>query len=191
MSKSDELLKMGFIYKCSSKTDDKIYIGSCKNMDCRIASHNNPSNLSRSNLISGEKEFEVLEKHQDILRFDLKVRERYFMEKVIEEESAGGHILINRNIPTRTTKEYQKDRYEKNKDFFLEKQQNYYNNNKEKESIRLKKYHSERKGDSWFCSICNQQYSWTTKYSHLKTEKHMKIHNKLCSDLTLNSLSTL
>ena len=62
MSKSDEILKYGFIYKCHSETDDKIYIGSCKNMDCRIQSHNNKSNTSKSNLINGELIFEVLEK---------------------------------------------------------------------------------------------------------------------------------
>tara|TARA_R110000787_G_scaffold2453_5_gene9765 strand:+ start:2850 stop:3404 length:555 start_codon:yes stop_codon:yes gene_type:complete len=176
MSKSDEILKYGFIYKCHSETDDKIYIGSCKNMDCRIQSHNNKSNTSKSNLINGELIFEVLEKHQDIMRYDLKLRERYFMEKVLDAEPPNGsssYILINKNIPTRTSQEYQKDKYEKNKDFYLEKQQNYYNNNKEKESIRLKKYHSERKGENWFCSDCNKNYSWTTKYSHLKTKKHL------------------
>ena len=69
MSKSKvDMLKTGYIYKCWSNTDDKIYFGSCKNLDVRIDSHKKMTNTSQTLYINGDLIFETVELHRDISR---------------------------------------------------------------------------------------------------------------------------
>ena len=172
MSKSkDDILKTGYIYKCWSNTDDKIYYGSCKNLDCRICSHNKMTNTSQTLYINGELIFETVELHRNISRYDLKQRERYFIEN--HKPTEKNNVVLNKSIPNRTKKEYSKTKYDENPNLFCAKQQVYYYKNHEKEKERLKKYAEKRKGDKWFCKDCNQIYSWNSKSDHIKTIKHL------------------
>ena len=81
--------------------------------------------------------------------------------------------MLNKSIPNRTKKEYAKNKYDINPKLYCAKQAVYYYNNLEKEKKRLKKYAEKRKGDKWFCTDCNHNYSWTSKSDHLKTTKHL------------------
>ena len=172
MSKSkDDMLKTGYIYKCWSNTDDKIYYGSCKNLDCRIDSHKKMTNTSQTLYINGDLIFETVELHRNISRYDLKERERFFIENHTPTEK--NNVLLNKSIPNRTKKEYAKTKYAENPKLYCAKQSVYYYSNQEKEKKRLKKYAEKRKGDNWFCKDCNHNYSWTSKSDHLKTNKHL------------------
>tara|TARA_R110000851_G_scaffold1478_5_gene5534 strand:+ start:2095 stop:2643 length:549 start_codon:yes stop_codon:yes gene_type:complete len=165
----DEILKNGYIYKCWSNTDDKIYYGSCKNLDNRIASHNKMTNTSQTIYINGDLIFETIELHRDISVYNLKQRERFFIESHKDDK----YLILNKNIPNRTKKEYSKIKYDENPQLFCAKQKVYYYSNQEKEKKRLKKYNKEKSGTKWFCKDCNHIYSWTSKYDHLKTQKHL------------------
>jgi len=171
MNSNDEHLDVGYIYKIWSDTDDKIYYGSCKDWKERKRSHRGKYNKCNTMYIVGEKNFEVIEKLYDLTRYELKCREREYMENHDEEKS--GLCLINKQLPTRTPTEYHKKRYSDNSNLFAAKQKVYYWKNHEKELARNKRYAAKRKGDTWFCSDCNQMYAWTTKKTHLKSKKHL------------------
>ncbi len=175
----EEILPTGYIYKCYSKTDDKVYYGSCKNLDKRKSAHNKNSNRCMSAYIVGEKIFETIELHRNISRGDLKKRERFFLDNHSDPE----YFIINKTTPLQTDKEYQTKKYKlKGKELKL-KQKVYYYKNHEKEKERLKKYYHSRKGELWFCADCNKSMAWYSKSAHLKTCSHL-------SNITTNSTTT-
>jgi len=164
-----EILPVGIIYRCFSNIDDKVYYGSCANLDARIKQHNGKSNQCMTRLINGELQFELLEQHRDIRRYDLKLRERFFMDN----HKDTNRWIINKNTPTQTDAEYHKKRYDKSPQLWAAKQKVYYWKNHEKELARLKKYQQSIKGKVWFCDICNVNVSLGGKSKHKKTEKHL------------------
>jgi len=164
-----EILPVGIIYRCFSNTDDKIYYGSCSNLDARKKQHNSLSNQCMTRLINGDLEFEMLEQHRDIMRYDLKIRERFFMDN----HKDTNRFIINKNTPTGTAKEYHKKRYAKAPKLWAAKQKVYYWKNHEKELARLKKYQQSIKGKVWHCDICDCDVSFGGKSKHKKTLKHL------------------
>ena len=164
-----EIMPIGIVYRCFSNTDDKIYYGSCCNLDARMKQHNGKSNQCMTRLINGELQYEMLEQHRDIRRWDLKVRERFFMDS----HKDTNRFIINKNTPTQTDKEYHKKRYSKNPQLWAAKQKVYYWKNHQKELDRLKKYSLSLKGKTWYCDICDCVVSLGGKSKHKKTEKHL------------------
>jgi len=177
-----EILDVGYIYKLWSDDDDKIYFGSCSDYVKRIQQHNAPNNKCTSKWICGDLSSEILEKHRGITRYDLKKRERWFMENHKDKN----YVIINKNIPTQEPNEYHKKRYAKNPSLYAAKQKVYYYANWEKEQARLKKYQEKRKGDTWFCSDCNQLMSWNTRKTHIKTLKHISNASDNCATTALS-----
>lgn len=176
-----QVLPIGYIYKLWSKEDDKVYFGSCGDYVKRIQQHNAPNNKCTSKWICGELSYDILEKHQNIRRYDLKKRERWFMENHTDKK----YVIINKNIPTQEATEYHKKRYAKNPCLYAAKQKVYYYKNWEKEQARLKKYQASRKGDTWFCSDCNQIMCWSTRKTHVKCIKHISNASDNCAATAL------
>lgn len=165
-----EILPVGIIYRCFSNIDDKIYYGSCANLHARKKQHESKSNQCMTRLINGELQFEMLEQHRDIMRYDLKLRERFFMDN----HKDTNRWIINKNTPTQTDAEYHKKRYAKAPQLWAAKQKVYYWKNHQKELTRLKKYQQSIKGKVWHCDICNCDISFGGKSKHKKTEKHLQ-----------------
>lgn len=178
---SNEILKKGVIYKCYSKTDDKIYYGSTKNLAQRKQSHSGHFNKTHSNYIVGKLEYEVLEEHENIIRRDLEAKERVYIEKH-KADMENPVICINKNIPTQTPAEYSHKRYKENCEALKEKQRNYYWNNLEKERTRLRKhYHNikknllqKRKDELVFCSDCKKSMRKDTFNRHKRSAAHIQ-----------------
>tara|TARA_R110000823_G_scaffold77096_1_gene176095 strand:- start:133 stop:747 length:615 start_codon:yes stop_codon:yes gene_type:complete len=164
-----QVMPIGIVYRCFSNTDDKIYYGSCSCLQSRIKSHNSPGNQCMTRLINGELQFEMLEQHRDIRRYDLKIRERFFMDN----HKDTNRWIINKNTPTGTAKEYHKKRYAKSPELWAAIQKVYYWKNRDKELARIKKYAESIKGQVWHCDICNCDVSLGGKSKHKKTEKHL------------------
>lgn len=168
---SIEILDIGYIYQITSTEDDKIYYGQTKCWKERRRNHNSTNNNCMTMYMIGKKDIKVLEEFTNISRSDLKKKERMWIENHNEEET--GLILLNKQIPTQTHSEYHKKRYAEKSLYYAAKQKCYYWENHYKELNRNKKYLASRKGDTWFCVDCCQLYSWTTKKSHIKTQKHL------------------
>jgi hypothetical protein len=148
------------IYKVIDKTNGNIYIGStCEpTLARRLAGHRGDYKryldgkfrfvTSFEILKNGNYEIVLLEECKDITSKDqLHKRERFYIEN---------NVCVNRNIPSRTQKEYykdnkdniieyQKDYYEDNKDKIIEYQKGYYKENKDNIIDYYKKYNEDNK----------------------------------------------
>ena len=165
------MLDLAYIYKVTSDEDDKIYYGSSKDVKQREWAHNSLFNACMTQLIYGYKRVTVIEKLYDISRYDLKLKEKEYIENHNEEES--GLLCLNRNVPTQTESEYHKKRYAKNAKLYAAKQKLYYYMNQKQELARNKKYRKGKTGDTWMCVDCNKLLSWTSKKFHLKSQNHL------------------
>ena len=94
----------GKIYKIVCKTTNLIYVGSTiKTLESRLSRHKSVNKLQSSNITSRKVlendnyEIILIEKYPCSCREDLHKRERYYIEL---------NDCVNKNIPTRTAKEY-------------------------------------------------------------------------------------
>lgn len=166
-----EMLDVGYIYSITTEEDDKIYYGSTKDWQERLRTHRSKWNKCMTMYMIGNKQLNILKTCYNISRRDLQKIEREFIENHNEESS--GKILLNKQVPTQTVKEYHKNRYNNNPDYYAGLQRDYYWKNLEKEKVRNKVYREKRKGDTWFCPVCRNLYAWTTKKTHIKSIKHL------------------
>lgn len=166
-----EILDIGYVYKITSKDDDKIYYGSTINWKERLRNHNSRGNKCMTRWIHGKKEISVLDTYHNISRQDLKKKERFYIENHNEDEC--GLLLLNKQKPGQTIQEYHKNRYAKKPNYYAEKQRDYYWKNKEKECERNRNYLARRKGDTYTCITCMELMAWTSKKAHLKSTKHL------------------
>jgi hypothetical protein len=171
--------KNGKIYKIVDNTNGNIYIGSTcvPTLSIRLAQHR----CDYKNFIGGSKNtttsIKILENNNYSIvlleefpcetKDQLLSRERYYIEN---------NDCINKNIPTRSRKEYyeqikeqlkehQKDYYEQNKDKIKERRKEYYEKNKDK----IK----EQKKQTITCE-CGSCVSQGEKSRHFKTKRHLK-----------------
>ena len=155
----------GKIYKLVSP-NGKIYIGStCKNLKLRLAGHkgaylfnkkhNKNKNLSSFKIFDdiddiNNVEIELIENFPCENITDLQKRERYHIEQI---------ECVNKNIPTRTKKEYNETiitpeiRHKYNSTFYKK------NQNKLKEQTKCE---------------CGGLYRLYNRSHHMKTSKHVK-----------------
>jgi len=142
--------KNSIIYKicCKDPTIKEIYVGSTTNFKRRKNEHkascNNPkknnSNVYKFiNLNGGFNNWDMvlIEKFECNEKLELLKRERYYLELL--------EATLNRDVPSRSKKEYTKDYKEKNKDIINEKAREKYNENKQTESLRKKDFYFENK----------------------------------------------
>ena len=153
---------MPFVYKISSPSTDKVYIGSTtRSLNRRFSQHKGIGNNTRSKEIIalGDAVIECLEK---VDADTMKERERYYIELMREK-------CVNHQTPLRTQKEWCKDNekyvyeyhhnlytenkqeinernklnYEKNKDKYLERQREWWRENVEVENEKRRKAYAD------------------------------------------------
>jgi hypothetical protein len=163
------------IYKIVSNHTDKIYIGSTIQLLCkRIYKHKKDYEYFKNNIGRHIRSFDLLELGDvDIIllenvkcesKEELHAKERYYIE--LNKE-----ICVNKNIPTRTDKEYKKDNIEKIKQ--------YANDNKETRKEYKKEYYqknSEKLKEKFNCE-CGGKYTSISKQRHLKLKIHTNYIN--------------
>jgi hypothetical protein len=156
------------IYKIISPHTDKIYIGStteiylsqrltkAKNMYKRFLENKHHYVSSYELFKLGDVEIILIETYPCNSKDELHKKEREYIE--LNKE-----ITVNKNIPSRKSKEY----YQDNKDFMLDKANKYYENNKDK--IREKQ-------NSWsllkYKCVCGGDFTNGNKSHHINTDKH-------------------
>jgi hypothetical protein len=110
----------------------------------------------------------------------LHARERYYIE-------LNKDICVNKNIPTRTKKEYDEDNKEKIKEYYQqnkEKKAEYYQQNKEKKIEQNKEYRNvnkEKRAEHAKQKItceCGSIITIHHKSSHERTKKHQNFINQ-------------
>jgi hypothetical protein len=123
------------IYKLVNDELNLTYYGStCDELRKRLYGHKNKSNSCKSKIMfeSGEVKIYLVEKFPCNDRIELNQKERYYIEN---------NKCINKNIPTRTQKEY----YIDNKEKITEYKKEYYHDNKDKKKQQKKEYREKNK----------------------------------------------
>ena len=95
--------KNGKIYKLVNDELNLTYYGStCNELRKRLSGHKTKTNKCKSKIMfeSGEVKIYLVEEFPCNDRLELNQRERYYIEN---------NNCVNKNIPTRTPKEYMKD----------------------------------------------------------------------------------
>ena len=135
------------IYRIVCNITGLVYIGSTsQSLIQRLQDHKfkYKSYLNKSNNYTSS--FKIIEnENYDIILIEdfpcerkeqLHSRERFWIENT---------DCVNKNIPTRTKTEYQKNWYENNKDKNKEYQKKWYENNKDKKKKKNKEYYDNKK----------------------------------------------
>jgi len=176
------------IYKIYDNTNGDTYYGStCNTLRYRIRGHkciaftktDKRPCKSKSIILNGDYSYCVVEEYPCENKHQLHTRERWWIEN---------NNCINRQIPTRTHKEYDDERYANNKETEQERGRNYYRNNKETQSAGRLEYYHQHKEDIKIkrsvkvlceCGILVQKYYLP---KHKTTANHIKLMSCLpCS----------
>ena len=190
-------MKIGYIYKICNKNSDKIYIGSTvKEIEERLIQHKHCYKRYLNNKYSYNTSFEIINDQTCFVEllaevyFDDK-HELHKKEKIFIQMYSD--ICVNKNIPTRTikeycqdnkeklkeyrednkdkTKEYFKEYWQENKEKINEQKKKYYQQNKDKINEKKKHYQQQNKekiNEKIYCNICNK----------LVGKRYMKNHQK-------------
>ena len=188
MTKYDQSI----IYKicCNDPLITDIYVGSTTNFKHRKYSHKNccineNNNKYNSNVYQfirtngGWDNWSMIEveKCNAVDKRDLEKRERYWLETL--------KATLNKQIPTRTRKEWGKEYYIDNKEKIKEYRENnkenlkkyekeYFVNNKEsiKKKHKLYRQDNKEKINKNFICECGGKYQHQSKSRHIKSKKH-------------------
>ena len=152
---------MPFVYKISSPSTDKVYIGSTKLLlSTRFKAHIANGDCSSKQII--DLDDAVIELIEEVNVDNMKQRERFYIELMREK-------CINQVIPLRTKKEWhiehKKEQNERTK-IWCEKNKDYM---KEKDIIRSVVNECE----------CGGRFSLKSKSKHSKTKKHLDYLGKI------------
>ena len=128
----------GKIYKIVDNTNGNVYYGSTvRTLQERLAIHRcNNDCRSRVIIDNGNYNIILIENYTCNSKKELESREGYYIRN---------NECINKNIPGRTDKEYQKEYYQKNKKTFNKNNKEYYQDNKDKISKQVKEYYQDNK----------------------------------------------
>jgi hypothetical protein len=141
----------GFIYKISSPSTDKIYIGSTiMLLQNRFTKHKGKYNNSSSKQIIDYNNsiIESIEEIECNSLFDLRDRERYYIE-------LNRDICVNKAIPNRTYKEYNDDNRE------------HYKQYRQDNADKIKQFRNEK-----HTCECGGLYSNGNKSRHINSTLH-------------------
>ena len=151
------------IYKIVDNTNGNIYIGiTTQTLKQRLACHKSLKDCSSRAIIkNGDYKIELIEETDD------KTRERYWIENT---------DCVNRIIPGRTKKEYNKEYRENNREKIKEWRENnkekakeYYENNKESISQYHKKYRENNR---------EKKSQYSKEYKKNNRESILQYHKK-------------
>jgi hypothetical protein len=172
----------GLIYKivCNDPTITDIYIGSTTNFIKRKYSHKWDCNNEKSKYYNyyvyqfirenggwSNWSLVLIEYYNCNNKLELEKRERYYIEEL--------KATLNKQVPTRTQKEYREDHkeilkeqykeyYEIHKDTILEKNKDYRETNKDK----IKEYKTKK-----IICECGYEVTKDNLWRHIKTNKHI------------------
>jgi hypothetical protein len=182
---------MPFVYKITSPTTDKIYVGSTvRTLHKRFLQHKRDGNKTRSKQIIdfGDAVIELIEEANVET---LKQRERFHIELNREK-------CVNYQTPTRTQKEWVDDNkeyiseyhhnlyvenkeeidkrnklnYEKNKEKYLERQREHWQENVEVENEKRRMRYAQME---YIHCECGSVYKKKHHKKHIKTQKHLSL----------------
>ena len=169
-------LRTGTIYKLQCQVTGKVFIGRTTiDIDQAIKNTIKNFNIFERN----DRVFEVLankDYNVTILEIiyelandkDLRKRQRFYIDQY---DSA-----VNKCIPTRTKKEYDKD----NRDRFSQLSKNYYEENRESVLQRQKvNYQQNKLLQKVICEVCGGTYTTASLAKHNKTKRHLTALAKL------------
>jgi len=124
----------GKIYKIVDFTNGNIYLGSTvQTLTVRLGQHKCDKRCSSCDIIkNGDYDIILIENYPCQSKEELEARERYYIENT---------TCVNVTIPGRT----QKERYKDQREYRLEKQKQYTENNKEKIKEYKKKHYQKNK----------------------------------------------
>jgi hypothetical protein len=165
--------KNGRIYKITSDSTDKIYIGStCQALSKRLTTHRNDYKCYVNGKRGKTTSFELIALGDAIITLiedfpcerkeQLHARERYHIQ-------LNKDICVNKHIPTRTQKEYRKEQYQNIKEKIAEQQKEYRNVNKEK----IAEYRKQK-----ITCECGNDYTQSNKARHEQSKKHLAFINQ-------------
>ena len=153
-------MEIGYIYKICNKNTDKIYIGSTVNeIEKRLNQHKYDYKQYLNNKSPYITSFEIVNDQTCFVELFAEVyfndkHELHKKEKIFIQMYSD--ICVNKNIPTRTIKEYNEDNKEKVK----EKIKECHEKNKDK--------YKEKRNEKINCNICNKLI---TKYNIPRHQK--------------------
>tara|TARA_R110002153_G_scaffold89045_1_gene218316 strand:- start:131 stop:706 length:576 start_codon:yes stop_codon:yes gene_type:complete len=182
------IYELGHIYVIwDIENHNLTYYGSTCNLNSRMKQHKNKTTTCSSSQIieRGNYEVAILETYENIDKYDLAERERWYIEN---------KPCVNKRIPNRTkaeTKEKQSEYYQNNKEKIAKYYQNnkdkmnayskeyskdYYVNNKEKitERNHVNYLKNKEKLKQKFVCDCGGKYTLLGKAQHKKSKKHQK-----------------
>tara|TARA_R110002153_G_C13038166_1_gene469534 strand:- start:44 stop:547 length:504 start_codon:yes stop_codon:yes gene_type:complete len=160
------IYELGHIYVIWDIDDHNlVYYGSTNDLKYRMYRHKSVSNSCSSKQIieRGNYEYAILETHENIDKYDLIERERWYIEN---------KPCINKTIPHRTRAEYSRKYRQDNK----EKLTDYYQNNKDKFAQHNSKYYQNNKEKKFVCE-CGAKLKYLGKSQHEKSKKHQRYIN--------------
>lgn len=152
--------KLGKIYKIVN--GELVYFGStCNDLRKRFFCHKSKALSGKGN--SSKKLFEnegakiiLVEKFPCNDKMELLKRERYYIENF---------NCVNKEVPSRTKKEYDYDYYIKNTEIIKDK--------KRKHWEKTKDIKNEKRREKITCLICNKTFNKSSKAFHEKTKYHL------------------
>lgn len=173
----------GKIYKLVSKHTDKIYIGStCKSLDERLKKHESHFLNYFVGKHSYLTSFEILELGDYSIEleqlFPCENKQQLFEREAFYIRKYYGNVT-NKNIASRTRKQYYSDNKEKEK----EQQKIWYEANKERVREYKKQYDIDNKEKKKaykqkpFHCLCGKIMTNDAKYLHFKSKLHLKFLN--------------
>ena len=165
------------IYKLYDNTNEDTYYGStCNKLRFRIKDHKNKALSktvihnckSKSIILNDDYTYSVVEEYPCETKLQLHTRERWWIEN---------NKCVNKNIPSRTQKEWFDSNSEENK----QKCKIYYENNQEEMKIYFNKYNKDNKETNKtkrsvkiLCE-CGIEVSKGGITRHRKSPKHIKL----------------
>jgi len=169
----------GQIYFIKCNTTNLVYIGSTaqERLSVRIGSHRRQykhycngknNNCGSFKILENDNYiYETLEFYKCDNRRQLEERERFYIE---DYKNKYGDRVVNKVIPTRTTKE----RYINNREDILTKRKEYYNNNREEVIAKQKEYNSNHK---------ERRTEYNKEYFSNLTAEQREVRNKKKRDI--------
>tara|TARA_R110002153_G_C13099269_1_gene476359 strand:+ start:109 stop:705 length:597 start_codon:yes stop_codon:yes gene_type:complete len=196
------IYELGHIYIIWDCEDHNlVYYGSTKDLEHRIGQHKAPTNTCSSKQIieRGNYEYAILETYENIDKYDLHERERWYIKN---------KPCINKQIPHRTDVEYRQDNvenikkkrkiynnkykyrddkkyYQRHKIDVRERQRIYNEKNSDKNSQRAKEWYELNKKK---VSISNKEKKKCPYCSKEITKLNLPRHIKICKKKPINDI---
>jgi len=179
----------GKIYKIVSDNIEGTYYGSTVDtLWSRFGTHNSKFRMWKKGskayctsfklIEAGNAKIFLVENYPCNSKIELTARERWYIEN---------NECVNKNVPNRTWKEYQKDNKEKIKKYMKEYMKEYQKDNKDKLKEYKKEYRKDKKEKikeyqklTFQCICDGEEHNLHHKARHFKTQYHITNLKLIC-----------